>query len=316
MRGDQVDDDDYSDANRVAFDALPFFLWSDESPLRYMFIKPHKTPEHDDENTIFMSGIPSGLTEEECLQFVTAFGPVTTLAMHPTRSSALVVFESHRGADKMIKDAKKGKPRIIRRIPRQELFGLKAWVKGHAKACRPGNAALQRQLDRWMEEFEEREAREKEEAMARMEDDGWTVVRRYKGRKKNTDEASGITVGAVAPAAAQEIAKKRQRRDAVYENFYASQKREKRRSGRWLEFVVFLFCYLMRLSVWLFHVQSLLSFVRGLRKIKRGWRSFARLVNFIHWHRDGACVFLLNVESFNLYCIHLIVALYCIDNPL
>eukprot|EP00889_Picochlorum_renovo_P008561 jgi/Picre1/35591/NNA_003052.t1 len=58
-----------------------------------------------------------------------------------------------------------------------------------------------------VEEFEEREAREKEEAMARMEDDGWTVVRRYKGRKKNTDEASGITVGAVAPAAAQEIAK-------------------------------------------------------------------------------------------------------------
>lgn len=222
---------------REEWNALPFFLWSDESPLRYMFIKPHTTSEYDENTVVFTSGIPSGLTEEECLQFVTSFGAVTTLAMHPTRSSALVVFESSRGAEKMIKAAKKGQPRIIRRIPRGGFFGLKAWVKGHAKACRPGNAALQRELDRWMEEFEEREAKEKEEAMARMEDDGWTVVRRYKGRKKNTNEVSGITVGAVAPAAAREIAAKRQRRDAVYENFYASQKREKRRSGRWLAYV-------------------------------------------------------------------------------
>lgn len=48
------------------------------------------------------------------------------------------------------------------------------------KAEKPGNAELQAQLDAWMEEFEEEEAARKREALASMEDDGWTVVQRHK----------------------------------------------------------------------------------------------------------------------------------------
>jgi len=48
------------------------------------------------------------------------------------------------------------------------------------KALKPGNGELQAALDEWMEEWEEEEARRREEALQAQEDDGWTVVQRHK----------------------------------------------------------------------------------------------------------------------------------------
>lgn len=48
------------------------------------------------------------------------------------------------------------------------------------RAARPGNAALQKQLDDWMEEFEAAEERKRREREAAMAEDGWTVVVRTK----------------------------------------------------------------------------------------------------------------------------------------
>lgn len=229
-----------------SWSSLPIsFEASGYTRTRHLYIKYHhhnnsgriehsKGAPGEESTCVFMCGIPAGVTEEECLQFVSQFGPVQTVALHGTRTSALIVYETHKSCRKMFQTAEKGRVTTFQRIPKKEPCGLKAWVLEHKAAYNINtNRVLQKQLDAWMEEFEEREAKEKEEALNKMEDDGWTVVRRHKGRKKNVDEASGITVGAVAPAAARHVleARKANVKEKRHENFYKFQQREKRRSG-------------------------------------------------------------------------------------
>lgn len=220
------------DADGQEWSVLPIsFQTGDFTTTRYLYIKYH---DEKSQNRVFMCGIPVGVTDEECLQFVSSFGPVQAVAMHASRASALVVFETEKGSRKMIQTAEKGREKTFHRIPRHELFGLKAWVQQHKEMYTINtNKVLQNHLDEWMDAFDKREAQEKEEALSKMEDDGWTVVRRHKGRKKNVDQASGITVGAVAPAAAREVLKARQAiaKEKSHEHFYKFQQREKRRSG-------------------------------------------------------------------------------------
>lgn len=237
------------------------------STVRYMFVKP-VVKSKDEIDSIFVSGIPSGVSEKDCVEFFSHYagGQVKTIAMHSSRSSALVVFASSKAVSHLLElmdsigpirdvvagddgrrrrrrpdGGTKGQKQHVLAFHRrnrnpsssspEEYFGLKGWVKEHRHSYNQmTNARLQRQLDAWMEEFEEREAREKEEALMRMEDDGWTVVRRHKGRKKNTDDVSGITVGAVAAVAAQEIALRAKEKEEKHENFYRFQQKEKRRS--------------------------------------------------------------------------------------
>jgi ribosomal RNA-processing protein 7 len=59
---------------------------------------------------------------------------------------------------------------------------------------------------------------------------GWTVVVQKKGRKKTTDSESGIAVGSVAQAAAEnKLAKKKPKEVGL--DFYRFQKREAQRNG-------------------------------------------------------------------------------------
>jgi len=59
---------------------------------------------------------------------------------------------------------------------------------------------------------------------------GWTVVAHHKGRKKTTDSESGIAVGSVAQAAAENKLAKRKPKE-VGLDFYRFQKREAPRNG-------------------------------------------------------------------------------------
>jgi ribosomal RNA-processing protein 7 len=59
---------------------------------------------------------------------------------------------------------------------------------------------------------------------------GWTVVAHHKGRKKTTDSESGIVVGSVAQAAAEnKLAKKKPKEVGL--DFYCFQKRVAQRNG-------------------------------------------------------------------------------------
>lgn len=218
--------DDRDQRGQRHFAVLRAFIGSDSTRLRYLFLRPH-VDESTEHPSLFVTGIPAGVTDEEFVRFAMKFGHVHTAALHPSRLSAIIVFASDKGMHSMMKAAKKGKPVIIERQVKKEAYGLKSWVKQH-KAMKPGNAVLQRRLDVWMEDYEDKEKKEKEAALKAMEEDGWTVVQRHKGRKKNTNESSGVTVGAVAAAAAEEMAKTKVQKS--HENFYKFQQREKRKS--------------------------------------------------------------------------------------
>jgi hypothetical protein len=61
-----------------------------------------------------------------------------------------------------------------------------------------------------------------------MSDDGWTVVSRHKGRKKNKDSGGTVVAGAAAAIAAEQAANKKPQH---LDDFYRFQSREKRRDG-------------------------------------------------------------------------------------
>jgi len=76
--------------------------------------------------------------------------------------------------------------------------------------------------------FPSMQERKAKEALAA--EGGWTVVQHHKGRKKTTDAESGIAVGSVAQAAAEnKLAKKKH--TGVGQDFYRFQKREAQRNG-------------------------------------------------------------------------------------
>ena len=224
--------------------ALPYHLFSRAAPERFLMCRLHRVEADADEvavdaSRVFIAAIPSGIIEEEFVNFlVDAIGPVEQVAMHGSRTSALVCFQSPDAVRRLLNNLtkKRKKPPVLHRMERTEAYGLKGWVAQHkAQYNQNTNATLQKQLDEWIDAYEEREARQKEEAMQALEEDGWTVVRRFKGRKKNANEADGITVGAVAPAAARDIASRSQQKVAKRSegqgtDFYRSNTREKRRS--------------------------------------------------------------------------------------
>jgi ribosomal RNA-processing protein 7 len=174
-------------------------------------------------------GLPAALDEAALLQLFSAFGAVERAALHASRLSVAVLYTKSAARDKALRAAAKG--RVVELDPPEPAapYGLKAWVEGH-KALTPGNAALQRELDAWTAAHEAAEAARREAALAAMEGDGWTVVRRQRGRRKSTD-GGGVSVGAVsAGAAAAAAAAARAKRPAAPGNFYRFQQRDKRRS--------------------------------------------------------------------------------------
>ena len=218
----------------TSYSVLPIKLHPNSAITRYLYLKPQTSTASSDTpgippgRAIFVAGLPAELHEGALLHLFSKFGEVERAALHGSRVSALVLYATKKGRDSLLKAAATGKiVKLDVQPPQAGPRGLKAWVEAH-KAQKPGNAVLQRQLDAWMDAFEEEEGRRKTAALAAMEEDGWTVVQRHKGRKKNTS-ASGVTVGAVAAAAAAARAAKK-RPAATYSDFYRFQQREKRRS--------------------------------------------------------------------------------------
>ncbi|GAB4821958.1 hypothetical protein N2152v2_009004 [Parachlorella kessleri] len=195
--------------------------------VRHLFVKPHVGQDSlPKDRTLFVTGLPFQLEEGSLLELCSNFGNVERAAVYASKGSAVVLYTTPAGRDNALQAAAKGLIQQVQLPEPSAPFGLKAWVEQH-KALTPGNSELQKALDAWTEEFEAEEERRRQEALRAMEDEGWTVVQRHKGRKKNAG-ASGVTVAGVAGAAAQ--AQAAAKKDQVHSDFYRFQQREKRRS--------------------------------------------------------------------------------------
>eukprot|EP00879_Flechtneria_rotunda_P007287 GHRR01007644.1.p1 GENE.GHRR01007644.1~~GHRR01007644.1.p1 ORF type:complete len:243 (+),score=85.44 GHRR01007644.1:1304-2032(+) len=203
--------------------------------ITYVFIKKHqpRDGEADIGYALYVTGLPLGLTDELSLQqLFGVFGEVQTVAVHPTKRSAAVVYKSKDDLSEALAHASSGQ--IIEcPLPLPDgPVGLKAWIAEH-KAQRPGNEVLQEQLDEWVEAHEAAEAARVAARQAAMADDGWTVVVRSKGRKraKGVGGVSTVSGGIAAAAASVAHAAAEAKQVKQANNFYRFQQRDKRRNG-------------------------------------------------------------------------------------
>ncbi|XP_062119914.1 uncharacterized protein LOC133834340 isoform X2 [Humulus lupulus] len=106
--------------------------------------------------------------------------------------------------------------------------GMKKWITKYHQS-RPGLTILQERIDEFITTHEAQLEEERKEREARVAEGGWTVVTHHKGRKKTTDAESGITVGSVAQAVADnKLAKKKT--NEVGLDFYRFQRKESQRN--------------------------------------------------------------------------------------
>ncbi|WCJ25461.1 hypothetical protein M5689_007345 [Euphorbia peplus] len=106
--------------------------------------------------------------------------------------------------------------------------GMKKWLMEYHQS-RPGLKVLQQRIDDFMNAHDEKLEQERKEREEEASKDGWTVVVHHKGRKKTTDSESGITVGSVAPAVAENLGTAKKHKE-VNLDFYRFQKRESQRN--------------------------------------------------------------------------------------
>ncbi|XP_060971174.1 CAX-interacting protein 4 isoform X2 [Cannabis sativa] len=106
--------------------------------------------------------------------------------------------------------------------------GMKKWITRYHES-RPGLTILQERIDEFITVHEAKLEEERKAREARVAEGGWTVVTHHKGRKKTTDAESGITVGSVAQAVADnKLAKKKT--NEVGLDFYRFQRKESQRN--------------------------------------------------------------------------------------
>uniref|UniRef100_A0A2P2JML8 Ribosomal RNA-processing protein 7 C-terminal domain-containing protein n=2 Tax=Rhizophora mucronata TaxID=61149 RepID=A0A2P2JML8_RHIMU len=106
--------------------------------------------------------------------------------------------------------------------------GMKKWLLQYHQS-RPGLKVLQQRIDEFMIDHEEKIEQERKEREARIAEEGWTVVKQHKGRKKSADAESGITVGSVAQAVVEDQTNKKKRKE-VGLNFYRFQIKDAQRN--------------------------------------------------------------------------------------
>ncbi|EIE21612.1 hypothetical protein COCSUDRAFT_48184 [Coccomyxa subellipsoidea C-169] len=216
-----------------SFYALPVQFTQGSSLVRHLYIKEYSSSEEGHATIpkncgLFVAGLPyiPHDNSEVLTDLFGAFGAVERVAVHPSQTSAIVVFTEASSRRKAFKTAQSAKLVQLILAEPEEHYGLKGHVEAH-KALFPGNDILRSQLDKWTEDFEAEEERRKREAAAALAEEGWTVVKRRGGGKKVSDGA-GAAVGSVAPAAAQAIAASRKEQKVV--DFYRFQQRDKRRN--------------------------------------------------------------------------------------
>ncbi|KAA6425211.1 hypothetical protein WJX79_005065 [Trebouxia sp. C0005] len=200
---------------------------ADASSIRYLYLKSHTDFSEKVGAPLFVAGLGVSYDESVLTELFEIFGAVSQVALHQDKTSALVVFASPSSLKKALRTAAESKALTVAFKEPTETFGLKDWVEQH-KAKTPGNRVLQQQLDEWMAQWEAQESQRQAAAATDAADEGWTVVTKQRGRKKNTD-SGGTSVGSVAGAVAAAAKSRKSPKQLL--DFYRFQARDRRRDN-------------------------------------------------------------------------------------
>jgi len=197
-----------------------FFFWKIHSGIS------QKQPEFPSNKTIFVTNLPIQPLEsvKECLisVFRILFGPISSISCESTH--AHIIFE-----EDCLEKASQLDVYITLDVEdkiQDENVGLKKWLLNYNET-RPDHSALQRRIDYFMEEYDEKmreEEHEKEKSAGLPDEDGFVLVQRVRNKARISD---GTTTVAVANAKSAEELKPKS-----YEkvDFYRFQVRSARKS--------------------------------------------------------------------------------------
>lgn len=210
--------------------------------VRSMWLRPYDAhPEFDPALTLFVTGVPAGVSAPSLVAAFSRFGEVRRLALARGGGSCAVAFAEAGSASEALRRARRGSVTTLEAegdpsasAPGTEpvrALGLKSWVE-EFKARFPGNAALASELDAWTAEHERKLAEARAAHLASLREEGWTVVRTRSEKKRVAGEGGdkGLAEGLSAEAAARALGRAREReRELQKSDFYRTQAKESRR---------------------------------------------------------------------------------------
>lgn len=210
-----------------------------------MWLRPYEGhPEFDPSLTLYVTGIPAGVSAPSLVAAFSRFGEVRRLALARGGGSCAVAFAEEGCVSAALRRARKGHVVSLEAegdpsaqapgTDRVRALGLKSWVE-EFKAGYPGNAALAKELDAWTEEHERRLAEARAEHLASLREEGWTVVRTRSEKKRVAADqdggAKGMAEGLSAEAAARALERAKERELELQKtDFYRTQAKESRRN--------------------------------------------------------------------------------------
>ncbi|CAD7701481.1 unnamed protein product [Ostreobium quekettii] len=211
---------------RDDFRALPVRLRRGDAFLRYLYVKAHRGDGQvaPRDRSLFVAGLPLRLGEQAALRALfSAFGDIRDSAVHPSKRTAIIVFQTPASRDATLAAAASGSV-VEYIIPNTEALGLKVWLDEY-KAERPGNLELQKRIDKWMIDFEEEEKRKKKEKEEKLNEEGWTTVHRKKSGKRT--RGGDIAVQPISRAEAQRMKQKAKlKTDQSFYKFHSKEKKQ------------------------------------------------------------------------------------------
>ena len=109
-----------------SYSVLKLHLRGSSDQTRYLYLKPHTGSDAlPTDRAIFVAGLPAQLGESSLLALFSRFGAVERVAVHPSRSGAVVLYEEAAGSAQAIKSARAGKAVRVDVAEPQAPFGLK-----------------------------------------------------------------------------------------------------------------------------------------------------------------------------------------------
>merc|ERR1719473_1143943 len=215
---------------------------ADESPfVRHVVAKPHTRREGDpwpEGRTLFLTSLDDFVTEADLKKALAPFGKIEEVYLKRTQKAdgtnvlAHVVFKNA-GAVQNVVSQEAMEAQCVLPLPKG---GRKRWAAEDAAKYRKPEQ-LQTEVDRWMENFEQKESEEaRKAAEPEVDEDGFTKVKGSVTRGEGPGggvwvksfRAPKIATGSFEIGGGQEQVKQKKNKRGVEEDFYKFQHRMKR----------------------------------------------------------------------------------------
>eukprot|EP01023_Acetabularia_acetabulum_P003417 TRINITY_DN11432_c0_g1_i1.p1 TRINITY_DN11432_c0_g1~~TRINITY_DN11432_c0_g1_i1.p1 ORF type:complete len:292 (+),score=41.02 TRINITY_DN11432_c0_g1_i1:132-878(+) len=197
-----------------------------------VFIKPYVGDESlPEDKTLFVSGLSGRLRDPSNLRqlFGQNFGQVEEIALHPNKNTAMVLFKTPTALSKALKAHLQllQFEEVVDEEEEKGFCGLRKIIEDLKSKSLPWEIAREKATKK----FQDIQAKldEQNQQDQQQQDDGWTVVKKGRGRKR---VGAGYETSGVSAQLAEKVLEHKNKKQKVSDlsDFYKFQKREERMS--------------------------------------------------------------------------------------